>query len=734
MKNKKKFFNKNLYLEGLRQLKVIGILGTVITLILAIGIPIGNYLSAKAEYHSYVNNNMADQFTKYAINAVNYHIYYLLFFLVFAPLMVIILFKFLNHRESCDFYHSLPHTRQCLFLSFSAAIVTWMMVQILLVTVVSAILYQIFSGYLILEFSRLFCFAVNILVTSLLVTSVLLLACTLSGNTLTEMIVFLILFFTPRIFITIYQFLMTNELDYLANSMNPILNVRNNLFYNILIAINSDSSAYIEVTSIGFPTAYTLSIAMILFTVAYVFFIKRNSDAAESSMNNKILQTIFRTIFTMLLCMIPISILFSYYVQRNIIFYQYRYDSIAMLVFYIVISYIAVILGMFLYELLTTKSAKSALRSLKSIPVIAVLNVLIFVLLAASFGHYRDLRLDEEEIDSVNIISLGHFYMDDYYNQTSYFEAMTSRYDFTEKELISLLCTAFNDYADRYTDYLNGKREHIYNLTDNSYSLAVEFHGKSDYIFHLQLTNKTVEQFYKLLYSNKEFYNIYMELPKLTEKDTIYFSNLSDSGISEEFAKELYESLRSELAETEINPKQWIESIDTYGVAYIMINKYIDSVYYDLNLPINLTVPKTYQKLLNYYKETRTEDLADFLDSLEDFEKTLSDSFDDENTDRVYFDITSYDSVNESSYSIYLSYTIEDSEGHESNASYLKKSAALLREHAKSISDMVSEEDIMIYVRKEQMSYTTNYFEDDFYILCIPKEIFDMLERGEFTE
>ena len=42
MKNKKRFFNKNLYMEGLRQLKVIGILGIVINVIIAVVIPVGN--------------------------------------------------------------------------------------------------------------------------------------------------------------------------------------------------------------------------------------------------------------------------------------------------------------------------------------------------------------------------------------------------------------------------------------------------------------------------------------------------------------------------------------------------------------------------------------------------------------------------------------------------------------------------------------------------------------------
>lgn len=722
MKNKKRFFNKNLYMEGLRQLKVIGILGAVITLIIAVIIPIGNCLSAKAEYR-YINSNIAGQFTKYAINIVDYHIYYLLFVLVFAPLMVIILFRFLNHREDCDFYHSLPHTRQCLFLSFFAAIVTWLIVQIFLVTVVSATLYQLFSNYLVLEVSHLFCFALNILVTSLLVASALLLACTLSGNIITGFIVFLILFFTPRIFISIYQALITNQLDYLANDMNSIFNIKHNLFYIILQSLNSNSVTYAEVTSINFSTVFTLLTALLLFVIAYIFFSKRKSESAENSMNNRTLQIIFRTIFTVLLCMIPISILFDYYVERNIVFYQYRYDNTAMMVFYIVISYIAVILGMFLYELLTTKNIRNAVRSLKSIPLIIGLNALIFFLLIFSFGHYRNLRLDEKEIDSVNIISLGYI-SDYYYNQSSYFEAMMSKYDFTEKELISLLCTAFNDYADMYNDYMDGKRETLYN-TD--FSMAVEFHGKSNYTFYLKLDAKTADQFYNLLYSNQEFYNIYMHLPELTERDSIYFSNFSESNIDQAFIKELYECLKTELSEGGIHPKQWIQVINNYGIRYITVSKYIDSIYYELRVPINLTVPKTYQKLLDYYAETHDGDLESLLATLQNFEETVTDSSHNENDDNVNLDIIGYDSINEISYSLYFSTANENQAEYESENSYLKKSISLLKEHAKPVSNMIPEEDILIDVRAEKINYTSNYAESDSYILCIPIKIFKML-------
>lgn len=730
MKKNKNFFSKNLYLEGLRQLKVVGILGMIITLILAVIIPIGNYLSAKSNYRSYVNNNIAGQFTKYAINAVDYHIYYLLFILVFGPLMVIVLFRFLNRREDCDFYHALPHTRHCLFLSFFASVITWLAAQIFLATVVSAVLYQIFSSYLVLEVPRLLCFAVNILAASLLVAAALLLACSLSGNTITGLIVFLILFFTPRIFMTIYQSLMSSELDYLADSIHSIFYIQNNLFYNILQSLNSDSAKYI-LTTLGFPTICTLCMAVILSALAFVFFAKRKSEAAENSMNNKILQAVFRTIFTMLLCMIPISILFSYYAERNILFSQYRYnDESVMVVFYTVISYIIVILGMFLYELLTTKNAKSALRSLKSIPLIAVLNAVIFFLLICSFGHYRNLRLDEKEIDAVNIVSMGQFYGYDY-QPSSYFKAMVSKYDFTDKELISLLCTAFNDYADIYNDYLDGKREHT-NINDSSadsYSLAVEFHGKSDYTFHLKLSPKMEEQFYTLLYSNKEFYDIYMKLPELTDRDSIYFSSAGYSTLDTELAKKLYECLKTELAEGDISPEKWIKGSNFQSVGQIIVNKYIDSVYYDLELPININTPKTYQLLMEYYAETHENNLEAFLDFLEDFENILTNPAHDENNDNAYIDITGYTSKNEAMF-LYLNTMEESLKEYQAVNSRLKQCISLLRGHTKSISDM-SEQDMIIYVRVENVHYNESYSDDDFYILCIPQDIFAELQNIE---
>lgn len=719
MKHKKTIFNTRLWIEGLRQLKTLGIIGLVINLIIGIVIPVGSCLSAKNDYNMYLKNNIPDQFTKYALSIGESHFYYLLFFLLFAPLMVISLFKFLNQRENCDFYHSLPHKRQCIFFSFSASIFTWLFVEIFLTTSVSAVLYRAFSQYLVLDTSQLFCFALNILITSVLVASVMLLALTLSGNLITGMIVFLIIFFIPRVFITVYPVLLKNALPYLTNNIIPILNAKNNLFYEMFIDLSNSSS---DCCKINFSSLYTLIIAAAAFVFAYISFRRRNSEAAGNSMNSRLLQAFFRTVFTMLICLIPVSIIFEYHVFRDTAGYG---ENTSMLWFYIIISYIAAVVGMFLYELLTTKNVKNALKSFRSIPVIALLNVVIIFLLFTAFHHYQNVRLEEDEIDSVNILSQDFYYSS--YNQ-SYFEKKLSQFSFTNEQITSLLCGAYNDYADMYNEYLEGKRESPYYRDINSaepvISLVVEFHGNSKQTFSFYMDNKTSAAFKDLFYSDEHLQDIYMKLPALTEKDTIYLNNFT--GMSEPETtdvKKIYESLRNELAESDISLKTWFKNLDNYSsTEYIVLEKYMDSGYYELNLPVSPATPKTYALLLDSYLPEHGSDLEEFLDFSEDFETFSINS----NGEKVLnFYITGYDYDRD----IYLYtdlYSPSDTDS-ASEKAYQTAALSLLRNNVKPFTGTVSEGDVLIYIRAEENDYINNNYISKAYILCLPEDVFEQL-------
>ena len=118
---KKRFFDVGLYLDGLRQLRIIGVMMFVILELEAILMPLGQYINILQRQGN------GDLF--YAgIGVVNFsgmHPLLLLSFTVFAPVMVLYLFSFLNKRSSSDFYHALPNTRVSLFFSFFAAVITW---------------------------------------------------------------------------------------------------------------------------------------------------------------------------------------------------------------------------------------------------------------------------------------------------------------------------------------------------------------------------------------------------------------------------------------------------------------------------------------------------------------------------------------------------------------------------------------------------------------------------------
>ena len=85
-----RLFDPKMYVEGLRQLRVMGVLCSVI---LEVVVLLCCYNSARYQSIDF-------EATSFLV---------LLGVMAMTPLMTLYLFRFLNHRESCDFYHALPH-------------------------------------------------------------------------------------------------------------------------------------------------------------------------------------------------------------------------------------------------------------------------------------------------------------------------------------------------------------------------------------------------------------------------------------------------------------------------------------------------------------------------------------------------------------------------------------------------------------------------------------------------
>ncbi|MFR5072651.1 MAG: hypothetical protein ACLTDS_11215, partial [Bianqueaceae bacterium] len=168
-------FDYKLYRESFRQLRPIGLAGTVVLCIASIAMPIGTLL----------NSTTSD---KILVDMAANNPLLSIIFLLLVPIMVLYLFNFLNKRDASDYYFSLANTRTSLLLSMYAAIVTWILLFTLSSIVVSWCMMMFLSEYMITSYVSYLVALLNVFGTSLYIASAFLMAMMLTGTTFTNLI------------------------------------------------------------------------------------------------------------------------------------------------------------------------------------------------------------------------------------------------------------------------------------------------------------------------------------------------------------------------------------------------------------------------------------------------------------------------------------------------------------------------------------------------------------------
>ena len=138
-----KCFNLRLFLEAVKRLRVIGIAFAILALTVAILVPslawisyqksfdrqMNNYLEEKQYYASietddgkisdYSEELVAPELKEQPVE--DFLLCIPLYMLPFtAPLFFLLLFSFLHKRKESDFYHAIPYTRTCVYISFAS--------------------------------------------------------------------------------------------------------------------------------------------------------------------------------------------------------------------------------------------------------------------------------------------------------------------------------------------------------------------------------------------------------------------------------------------------------------------------------------------------------------------------------------------------------------------------------------------------------------------------------------
>ena len=434
-------FNGRLFLEGLRQLKTIGILFLIVFSLAALFIPLGNAIStlSNAANPAEISRELVN------LNDLFPMIYLLMF--TMAPIMVLAIFYFLNQRKASDFYHALPVSRAALFISFFAAILVWLIAVTVISAAVSVLTALCFPQVFQVNFSSILQPILSSLAGSLLITSGIALAMCITGSLFNNLLIGGILLIVPRLmFLYIGNRLASDIAVFSTATNNPFFNLSYHIPLQILKMMLAGDSFPIGWSGV----IYTAIIGFLYFLIAIFLFRGRRSEAAGYAAATPVLQTVYRLLITFLVTLIPVAIILEC-IQDAVI------DAQAL--FHIIVSYAAAAVVFFAYELITTKKIHRLLKIAPTFGIVLVLNAILVGGILFAENRILAYRPAADDITAVSLQSYNHgLYQDDYFAQ----KTSTVRIeDAGVKKLVSeVLANAAKDNRlpnnddDTSTDYL----------------------------------------------------------------------------------------------------------------------------------------------------------------------------------------------------------------------------------------------------------------------------------------
>ncbi len=545
-KIKKSWFNVGLYLDGLKQLRIIGVMGAVIMACAAILFPLGRNID-NSNYREYYNGYSEIVGKIRAYEAIEMNPLVVLVFLIVVPLMTLYLFNFLNRRNACDFYHAIPDTRESLFASYGGSVITWAVILVtesIVLSVCSAgVLKWVelapgFFGQAALVFA-------NILAASVFVFGVFAIAMSVTGTNFTNLAVAAMLIVTPRLMATAIVVMITEKNPLIPfNFGDSILDDRLNSVTNLVTGWLFGSGY--EAIRMWSSVAYTLVVGIVYCAIGMWLFKKRKSEAATNAAINSKLQCVLRLIPAMLICLIPVFGFFSYIMDE--------YTMTSEDVFIFVVMYVMAIIAYLLYELITTRKLKNLIKALPGLGWLVLYNVVMLGILFAGYHIMLNDIPKAANVDSVKISFQNYYY--NYGPSRDYYADKFENIVYDSPEIIELLTSELernveavkNDeslYGNRYSQEAAAETvnknsvEYKVDVADSYVDvIEVEFDcGLINKNRRVYLSRQASTELMKLMQNNEEILDALYEPVELENISSMG----CDFGSDEELMKEFYE-------------------------------------------------------------------------------------------------------------------------------------------------------------------------------------------------
>lgn len=553
-----KYLNFKLFKQIFKLLTPINLLFLAIFMLITILMPVSDVI-----YHEEITEKLV--MTYYETNG-----YYILMYVFYVPIITLSAFSFLTKRNASDYYHSFPHTRQCLFITHLAAVLSWLIITISSNTLVTIILYKIFSKYFIISISNLIIFSLSIFLCSLLVIGAILVACSVTGTLFTNIIVTGLILFLPRLIIYMICSLITqNNVMFVTEKIHPLLSSYVNLVFSTPAQYFMYDSGRMDFLS-PLANIYTTILAIIYLVSAFFLFKCRKSEVAGKPSSSKKMQSVIRIAIGVPLSIISFSNIFNHMAQN---IEMETSDSFAVL-----IGYIVTFIGMIIYEFVTSRRFKNILRCIPSFIIILVLNAGMLFVMDYEFDKMTSFKPDADEIEYVQLVGD--------YSYNSYFEQAISTSKIKDKKVIELVSQCLINTAENKT-YLHGS-----GVQQMQFAIKTGSFVKYRWI---GMTTAEHADFSKLLLESPQIVELSRNLPEYDSYSSyIYVFN----EINEDETKLLYNTLREELKTVDEN--YFIETMMSQNSGInLSVSTMIGNERFDSFIPLNRYLPKTMLTYIN---------------------------------------------------------------------------------------------------------------------------------------
>ncbi len=592
-------FNWGLYMEGLKQTTLISLISFVLINLISILSPIGGMIvsSATAMGSTIITEQVDIPFDCWHMYAI---------FIVVAPILALVTFNFLTKRNACDYFHSMPQKRGCVFNSYMAAIFTWLTILTVGTAGIISFMYFLLRKYFEIDYGRLWIMALATFICAALITVSLALASSLTGKLFTTAITGLLILFFPRLIAIMISSCFNIASDYFVNTI-PLLDPDINLLFaltglsdyfserNVIIGFANfiyDSDVFSPVSII-----YTSILVVIYFFLARWVFIKRASEVAGNSTSNRVLQGIFR------LCL---GVVFSINIIKNcftIVMRDYYKNIDKQEILHMLTLELICIMVMFLFELISTKKLKCVLKALYSIPLLFIIQVGIFGFICTLFTFEINYAPNEHFINYV-VPGESLFSEDIVIPTNDYYSKKLINVKVRDKKLNEIISRSIKNTVPYQKAQLKNR---IHDYGSHAVTVGINSGGFTRYR-KIRMTQTDYADYKNLLYSCDDVLDVYNTLPSNIGSSVSLYSPI-DFQENTKFLDETYDILRDEIKD--INPTVWRSIL--YDTKYTKSDFKIIMTSDDNTTNLYLT-PETPKALLSYMNSVNknTNDKGEF--------------------------------------------------------------------------------------------------------------------------